>query len=114
MVRPNKLKFSAEVYEGQITPLGPYLEVHTFGDKIQYYFMCPGCKEPHAPSNAWAFSGDPEKPTFSPSILVQGSNEDGQRMRCHSFVRDGKIEFLSDCTHELRGMTVPLERLDVE
>ncbi|MGC4033677.1 MAG: hypothetical protein QM754_18485 [Tepidisphaeraceae bacterium] len=29
--------------------------------------------------------------------------------RCHSFVRDGQIEFLGDCTHELAGKTVPLE-----
>ena len=28
---------------------------------------------------------------------------------CHSFVRDGRIEFLSDCTHELAGQTVELE-----
>lgn len=28
---------------------------------------------------------------------------------CHSFVRNGKIEFLSDCTHELAGKTVELE-----
>lgn len=28
---------------------------------------------------------------------------------CHSFVRDGKIEFLGDCTHEFAGKTVDLE-----
>src|SRR5436309_254590 len=28
---------------------------------------------------------------------------------CHSFVRDGLIEFLGDCTHPLAGRTVPLE-----
>lgn len=27
---------------------------------------------------------------------------------CHSFVRAGKIEFLGDCTHALKGQTVPL------
>lgn len=27
---------------------------------------------------------------------------------CHSFVRDGQIEFLSDCTHALAGKTVSL------
>jgi hypothetical protein len=27
---------------------------------------------------------------------------------CHSFVRDGRIEFLSDCTHRLAGQTVDL------
>ncbi|WP_019573378.1 DUF6527 family protein [Curvibacter lanceolatus] len=28
--------------------------------------------------------------------------------RCHSFVTDGRIQFLSDCTHELAGQTVDL------
>ena len=27
---------------------------------------------------------------------------------CHSFVTDGKIQFLGDCTHELAGQTVEL------
>jgi cytochrome c1 len=27
---------------------------------------------------------------------------------CHSFVRDGQIEFLADCTHGLAGQTAPL------
>jgi hypothetical protein len=31
--------------------------------------------------------------------------------RCHIFVRDGKIQFLNDCTHELAGKTVPMEPL---
>jgi hypothetical protein len=29
--------------------------------------------------------------------------------RCHSFITDGKIEFLSDCTHSLAGQTVELK-----
>jgi hypothetical protein len=44
-----------------------------------------------------------EAPTFEPSILVEGA-----RSRCHSFVREGRIKFLSDCTHELAGQTVDL------
>ena len=28
--------------------------------------------------------------------------------RCHSFVTDGKIRFLGDSTHKLKGQTVPL------
>lgn len=33
---------------------------------------------------------------------------DGLPSRCHSFVRAGMIEFLSDCTHALRGQTVSI------
>lgn len=27
---------------------------------------------------------------------------------CHSFVTDGRIQFLADCTHDLAGLTVDL------
>ena len=27
---------------------------------------------------------------------------------CHSFITDGRIQFLGDCTHELKGQTVEL------
>jgi hypothetical protein len=55
----------------------------------------------------WKWNGDTEKPTISPSIL-----SDNQQVRCHSFVREGKIEFLNDCTHEHAGQTLDL--LDVD
>lgn len=31
--------------------------------------------------------------------------------RCHSFVTDGVMQFLSDCTHELAGKTAPIAPL---
>lgn len=34
--------------------------------------------------------------------------KDWQDEVCHSFVRNGVIEFLSDCTHALKGQHVPL------
>lgn len=66
------------------------------------------------------FNGDKEKPTFRASVLVyeiippdqvDGSSYKG-RPRCHSFVTDGRIEYLSDSTHELRGQTVDLPDWD--
>jgi len=79
------------------------------GDR--YFFWCPGCDENHAPTASWTFNGDYEKPTFSPSILVRAPDPDnpGKYVRvCHSFVKDGQIQFLSDCTHKLAGQTVDL------
>lgn len=82
---------------------------------------------------AWGFNGDYDRPTFSPSVLVRSGHfvpghkpgdscwctycaEDEADdtpgfscKQCHSFVRDGRIEFLSDCTHALAGQTVPLQ-----
>ncbi len=59
----------------------------------------------------WAWNGDTEKPTLSPSILTRGEDADGKHV-CHSFVREGKVEFLSDCSHEFAGQTLDL--LEVE
>lgn len=98
----------------------------------QVGFWCPGCKGMHAIDAAgWNFDGNYDAPTFSPSILVTGGHyiqgwkgpgcwctfkndhpESPTRfkcVRCHSFVRGGHIEFLSDCSHELANKTVPLE-----
>lgn len=81
----------------------------------------------------WQFNGDLERPTFSPSILSRWyeTSDEGDRMIdageplppgmdrypgrdmvCHSFVTDGRIQFLSDCTHALAGQSVDLP--DVE
>lgn len=72
---------------------------------VTHYFWCPGCESGHGPTDAWEYNGDAERPTFSPSILVRGGS---RNLVCHSFVRDGQIEFLGDCTHRLAGQTVPL------
>ncbi len=84
-----------------------------------YSFHCPGCLEPHViptkpADRGWDFTGDEDRPTFTPSILVHphgvllADGTVGQTPRCHSFVRDGRIEFLSDSTHALAGQTVDL------
>lgn len=89
---------------------------------VGYY--CPGCKRSHVlavePGNGptWQWDGNVDAPTFSPSILVKiewskwmDPSDDPDEWRdeiCHSFVRVGVIEFLGDCTHELRGQHVPL------
>jgi len=77
-------------------------------------FYCPGCKAIHrvnvAPTKesvVWGYNGDPVKPTLSPSVL-QYADPGGHHPRCHSFVRNGQIQFLSDCGHELAGMVVSM------
>jgi hypothetical protein len=88
----------------------------------EFVFQCPGCGVGHSvltdtsQKPCWQFNGSFKRPTFSPSILVEGHytrDEDGtlthEVVICHSFVRDGKIEFLWDCTHKLAGKTVDME-----
>ena len=56
----------------------------------------------------WFWNGDRRKPTFSPSILDTGG---GGHVRNHVFVRNGIIEYLQDCGHELAGKKNELPRL---
>ena len=82
-----------------------------------YKFYCPACKECHwvavGPRSVWPkhlrwqFNGDLDKPTVNPSLLVTYKMPAGER-RCHSFIRDGRIQYLGDCTHELRNQTVEI------
>ena len=75
-----------------------------FGEDGYTLFYCPGCDGPHAlNTNRWTWNGDCDKPTFSPSVLVTGGGT-----RCHSYLREGRIEFLGDCAHALAGQTVDL------
>ena len=82
-----------------------------------YIFNCPGCKCSHFintnPANGavWEFNFDMEKPTVSPSLLVRMPWKDEMKT-CHSFVRNGNIQFLNDCTHELAGQTVEIPEIE--
>lgn len=86
------------------------------GEHYGWIVDCPGCKQWHVLDDRWTFNGDAEKPTFNPSLLVNGNQQYRNHAvpRCHSFIRDGNIQFLDDCTHELAGKTVPLNNLDEE
>lgn len=102
-------------------------------------FWCPACNTAHgvkvAGASAWGWNGSADRPTFTPSVLARGrrmtakgradheawveagcpkpapESFDGEDYVCHSFVADGKIQFLGDCTHHLAGQTVPLADL---
>ena len=74
-------------------------------------FFCPGCESEHSirtvgGSPVWMWNGDVNSPTFIPSILVTERWSEGRTEVCHSFVTDGRIQFLGDCTHQLAGKTV--------
>lgn len=89
---------------------------------VEMGFECPGCECAHSfriegPAPVWTWNGDLDRPTFAPSLVVESGPTDPSAWppdhvpastRCHSFVRDGQIQFLGDCTHALAGQTVPL------
>jgi hypothetical protein len=41
-------------------------------------------------------------------VFVVAETQDYPESRCHSFVKDGWIQFLGDCYHELKGLTVEI------
>jgi len=70
------------------------------------WFECPGCRNCHAfCSPRWTWNGSFDAPTFAPSLLC---NQNDPSSRCHSFVKEGRIQFLDDCHHGLRGQTVAI------
>lgn len=95
---------------------------HMLGKKVRFFsecapsIWCPGCNSPHifptdnsnvinGQVHKWTFNNDGDRPTFTPSMNCSPDRPDSQ---CHSFVTDGKIRFLSDCYHGLKGQTVDL------
>jgi hypothetical protein len=110
------------------------------GEDNGLLFWCPGCKTTHRIQHGsgegprWGWNGDVNKPTFTPSVLVRMGHYAYSEPRdscwctynkehpdkpspftcqtCHSFVTDGRIQFLSDCTHALAGQTVDLPDFD--
>ena len=117
----SKLRSMAFDAEGTVTGVGWY---------------CPGCKTRHGIATdgppgttrpIWGWNRDVNAPTFTPSVLttremghppVTAENlaeyksnpwpQTKVKHVCHVFITDGQIQFLSDCTHELAGQTVPM------
>lgn len=94
------------------------LDTHPNGAQ-SFLFDCPGCGALHAPvvkdgtgprpagqGPVWGWNGSMDAPTFTPSLLVRWPG--GRSEVCHSFITDGQIQFLGDCTHALAGQTVPI------
>lgn len=103
-------------------------------------FWCPGCDMLHRIQHGsgsgprWGWNGDAEKPTFTPSVLVTWDQAEPpattieirekiargeiKQVRvpkvCHTFVTDGRIQYLSDCTHHLAGQTIDMPELPGE
>lgn len=102
-------------------------------DGIFVLIHCVGCGCKHAisvepdPNDAkrtvWGFNNNYEMPTFSPSLMVRTGkyvpgHEDyddeglGLSSICHSFITNGFMQFLPDCTHALAGQTVLLPDIE--
>jgi len=78
-------------------------------DRTHYgwLFWCPACLAVHELGPGASFNGDLENPTFTHAALVHAVPDIGRR-RCHAFLTAGKVAFLPDSTHAMRGRTVDL------
>ena len=54
-------------------------------------------------TGCWTWNGNTDTPTLRPSVLTTGHD-----FRCHSWINDGKAQFLGDCSHEYAGQTLDL------
>lgn len=99
-----------------------------------YSHWCPGCLEMHAIRTdgprrpCWTFDGNLHAPTFGPSVLitgkqtvnvkgewtgewVMGPDDKALDMVCHYFLIAGRLNYLADCTHALKGQNIELPDL---
>lgn len=81
-------------------------------------FHCPACNTGHMINISnpnmypiWTFDNNFDSPTFTPSVLLKQeyTPESGKRTYiCHSFITNGLIIYLNDCTHEFAGKTIEM------
>lgn len=57
----------------------------------------------------WEWNGDLVRVTLNPSILTKINRQ--KPFVCHSFLRDGRWQFLGDCTHSLANKVIPMSPL---
>lgn len=94
------------------------LKGHPWGTGRAFIFKCPGCGEHHIFQThwndgrpAWSWNENFDKPTVHPSIKVTTPGGIPGAV-CHSFITNGRIQFLTDSTHHLAGQTVELPELE--
>ena len=93
---------------GNASKIGIEVLSRISGEPDLLLFHCPGCGYcHHLDPKKWTWNGDMIKPTVSPSLLVNKAQL-GKDPRCHFFIRDGKIQYLGDCSHELKGRTIDM------
>lgn len=100
-------KESCPVYLKQIKNIKTKLHKH----EDRYTFFCPGCRHIITINNNWKI--DTKTITIKPSILSKHPRPDKPDYVCHSFITNGEIKFLCDCTHDLKNKTVPLPEFEM-
>lgn len=81
--------------------------------KTTYLLWCPACADIVMIDDGWTYNGNPDAPTFTPSLLTSVGFTD-RRYVCHSFITDGVWQYLADSTHPHAGRSLPVVDLPDE
>lgn len=105
------------------------VKLHSDGS---FTYRCPCGDVHHITPKIWTWNGNVESPTISPSVLVRSGHyvprQPGEPESCwctyakehpedklpfgcylcHSYVENGSVRFLNDCSHEHAGKTLPI------
>lgn len=84
--------------------------------KNMLVYACPACGSHHAiavqpgpqPGPVWEWNGSLETPTCSPSVRHRWPGADGREFQCHYFIKEGRLHYCTDSTHELAGKTLEI------
>jgi hypothetical protein len=71
---------------------------------------CPGCRTTHGVpvvgGRRWKWNESLTAPTLAPSVKILPSLV---QPLCHTFIEDGRVRFLADCSHPLAGQIVRMK-----
>lgn len=87
------------------------------GDE-HWWFWCPGCDThhmfrtklgPNRTGPVWEKVKD--ELTFKPSLLLRVRSPISGKMmiKCYLYLKKGKVKYLNDCDHHLKGQTISVE-----
>lgn len=123
-------KMTTEERTRLLVPWGGGLAFWCPACQDEHMVLVPGYDRGRPPQEIWTWNGSWDKPTFRASILVKHGHylkpdsqcwctyeqrfhepapDNAHCYLCHSFVTDGLIQFLGDCSHSLANQTVPLQ-----
>ena len=82
------------------------------------FFWCHGCQLKHRLDKRWNLSGSILRPTITPDFKFRlapsplVASEDAEATYCYGKIKEGKIHYGDDCTHQFAGQVVNMIDVD--